>query len=63
VPHDGPKEHNEKVHQMDEVRYGLLGRKKLGRDKWNNQWRQGYQGYNGDGTVYLHSCSRLKMHL
>jgi hypothetical protein len=32
----------------------------IGSDQRNDRCQPGYQGYNDDGIVDLHSCSRLK---
>jgi hypothetical protein len=52
----------EKVNERNEVQYGLQGDINLVATNGNDQWHQGYRGYNQDGIGDLHSCSRLKMH-
>jgi hypothetical protein len=57
------KSTNDKGIQMDEVRYGLQGHNNLASTNGTidgNQVIKGYKGYNDDGIVDLHSCSRLK---
>jgi hypothetical protein len=52
---------NKNVKQMDEVYYRLQGRNNL--VSTNGMINGGYQGYNDDGIVHLHSCLRLKRNL